>query len=186
MSDPLAPDFLAAPMGARWKGRLDMLFVELMKESIAAGPSPTWSWRILPRGAAVGLRKWKDGRHELRIARRGELKPENEGRWEAEVRIFLDKMGVQEGNGVDPAFMYGGYWLRRDPREEDAGSTVARFVELFQGEVRPGKGRCHDCWTDDQELELVEWHPSFGVRGHRCNRHAIEAGRREARQGMPA
>lgn len=168
----------------QWNGRLDSLWSTLLREASASHVSLEdvkadrgWYWRRLPHGAVVGLRRRPDvgpasgNRFELRIARAGELHPENEGRWRTELATFFKHFAIKEADGAEPAIMPLGSWLPIPATERDEGRTVARFVSLHMGESRPGKARCGDCGAE------VEWHPSFGVHGQACTHCAIRRGR---------
>lgn len=175
-----------------WKGRLDALYVTIAREARSSRVTTQelvddrgWFWRILPHGAVVGIRRRPDldkgptDRLELRLARPGELLPENEDRWETEVRTFLKHFQIRATDGTYPAEVPGIDWLRIEPQARDAGKTVARFLSLLPGEIRPGKARCYDCANLDVPVHTeIEWSPSFGVRGQACHQHALERGRR--------
>lgn len=185
MSDDLHASFTGAPVAARWKGRLDALFIQLQSDvkvskvtvqDVKAGKG--WYWRVLPHGAVVALRKRPDvtpcpgDRMELRIARSGDLNPEVESRWQSEVRTFLKHFEIRATDGTEPAVMPGGCWLRLPPEEGEVARPVARFLLLMQGEVKPGIARCHACRQEDPPVVTeVEWSMKNGLAAHRCNRH---------------
>src|SRR5690606_25881271 len=162
---------------ARWKGRLDTLFMQLHTEAWTSAPTIEevsqnrgWFWRILPHGAVVSMRRRPDigpsagGRLELRIARSGELKGELAGRWDAEVSRFCKHLHVRATNGTEPALRPGARWLRLELTEEEQKRPVARFLALMPGEIKPGRARCFDCASEDPPVHTeVEWHPSFGT-----------------------
>ncbi len=200
MIDDLHPDFVSCAEDARWKGKLDALFIELTREAAKSYVSEEnieldrgWYWRVLRHGAFVGMRKRADvrpasaQRFELRLARSGELKVEVEDRWKAEVATFLKHFNIEATEGRTPAAAPGRYWLRLPPQERDIGKPVVRLLSLALGEVRPGKALCHDCLQKDPPVEFeVEWHPSYGVRGQACNPCALLRGERERRERTSA
>jgi hypothetical protein len=90
------PDFLAAPERSRWAESLPELFEILRHE--AYGLAGEWAWRILPRGALIGICVPPSFQKQLRIARRPRkgLTDKTAKVWHTEVRTFLEHMGCED------------------------------------------------------------------------------------------
>lgn len=195
MSDDLHPDFLKASPEQRWRGKLDLLLLQLYTEAKTGYVTREeieldrgWKWRVLPRGAFVGLRRRLDippakcARYELRIARSGALTESANTRWDVEVGTFLDHFQIKPTDGRTPALSPDRYWMRSPLLERDAGKPVLRLVSLMLGEVRPGVAFCWDCLHRDPPIENeIVWEVVYGASGQACGPCALERGRAEQR-----
>lgn len=117
MSERHHPDYLRMPEARRWGRRLADLMPALKREARVNGGR--WAWRILPRGAVVGLRLRTDGSTVLRIARRS---AETGAAWEREVAVFLRELGCED-------------WTRQEDGAGDVDHAVAIFVDPLPGRV---------------------------------------------------
>lgn len=183
-----SPLYSAMPPARRYSGELGGLWHVLnleAKQERTTGQEVRedlgWHWRVLPRGAVVALRRRGDlwGRRELRIARaEAPDSPKGWERWEKEVAVFLDKFGLTPMDGETPCTTPGEEWFRVRNEPRDEGKAAARFQELREAEVKPGRAICHDCLTETGEIHEIEWFPMARREGQRCNDHALAAGRR--------
>lgn len=164
------PVFQRMPPDRRWQGeRLEALWMTLVREAKAVRLSPEtiaankgWSWRILARGAVVGVRYRRNDGHrlELRIARVDPPTDEDAwARWEREKAIFLSKFGIRMLNGLDQLCEHEGrdWTVIDDGRSE--GRAATRFMELRKGEVTPGNAVCEECLDGKTEVKRIPWEP---------------------------
>jgi len=167
-------DFLEAAPENRWKGKLDVLFSELVRRAREHRKSADevrngfgWSWVVLPGGAMVAMRVRSDDadRLELRIARRDAPHPEAWGKWENEVAVFLRQFCIEPLDGTTPARIPTGAFYRLPSQE---GKPVVTLTELHIGEVAPGKAICARCLEKTGELKVIDWWAPGGVSGQRC------------------
>lgn len=131
-----------------WPGPLDALWVQLQAEAKVAEPitndpeQKLPAKRMIPAGVIIGMGYHRDGRHEFAVARTEP--PGDPDVWRAEVRTYLEGFGVHEADGATLC-VYDGSHYAREARPDDEGKTVARFVSLRYGEVRPGFTLCVGC-----------------------------------------
>jgi len=175
------PDFLAVKPSHRWTGSLIDLLVNLRHEAYRIGAASNeamreadkdWAWRVLPRGAFVGIRMRPDlagMRREMRISRNEPLR--DPPKFEVEVQTFLTKFRLQELDGRTPATERATFVVRIPNTPRDAGKSVVRLVELLTGEVRPGVARCHRCHCAGRYVE-VEYRAADAIVGQHCIEHA--------------
>jgi hypothetical protein len=130
MTQPTLP-LESPPAGpVTWDGRLSALLPVLTAE-VRNAPAGAWRHRLLTHGALVAVQLGPDGRRIVRIARA--QRPENErawGRWASEVEVFQRHLGI-------------GTW--QPQQDEEASGAAVRFLELWPGEVAPGKAVCGRC-----------------------------------------
>ena len=187
------PLFETVPPARRYSGgSLGELWLILNKEAKACHATREdvaedlgWHWRMLPRGAMVALRVRADlwNRRELRIAR-AEPPADAAGwrSWTTEIAVFLKMFHVRALDGTVPCEEAGRDWYQVRNEEKDRGRAAVRLQELRRGEVKPGRAICHDCLTQSGEINEIEWKAVAGIEGQRCNRHALEAGRRHLQE----
>lgn len=163
----------------QWTGDLPGLFKRLLKEAPDTNGS-AFAWRVLPRGAVVGVRIHPQHlRPELKIARsEAPTTPDGWARWEHEVGTFLKQFGITPVLNGEPAPDDKG-WMPLPPPAEDEGKAAARFLQLRKGETSPGKARCHPC-HEAGVARPIEWFPGGGVTGQNCMGHAFQTGREYA------
>lgn len=144
-------DYLAADEAHRWTKALHELAVRLREGAWKA--KGAWVYWILPAGACVAMRVippeagggrssptagGQSFRKELRLSRRGILKPD-EALWHAEVEIFKRHLGVEE-------WEKGVLLVERDP-DTATYRAVATLLErsMFLAGAKPPDNLCTRC-----------------------------------------
>lgn len=164
----------------QWTGSLPDLFQRLKKEARETKDGG-FAWRVLPRGAVVGMRL-VDLRHELRIARSERTTtPDQERKFDRECQVFVEHFGMAVLDGTEPAPDLTGYWFQMPPHGDDHLKTARRWRELRKGETEPGKALCGPC-REAGVATPTSWKPGAGVMGQACMSHAFQAGKEYARE----
>lgn len=114
-------DYRRMPEARRWGGKLAGLMPVITREARVNGGR--WAWRILPRGAVVGVRLRVDGSTVLRIARRS---AETGAAWERELAVFLRELGCED-------------WTPEENVSPAEHHAVALFVEPPPGKLAPAE-----------------------------------------------
>lgn len=174
MSD-VHPIYAETKPGRQWSGLVQALWSQLNRE-VENGPRGTWCWRIIPNGMVVALQripKVDVARYEFRVARRGHAGDhENDDEWAQDLRAVLKSMVITVIDGDTPALVPLFYWTKVEEIDSEE-LHVLKIRSLLQGEIQPGKAYCYPC-TEDGTTTVVEWFPQGGVRGQRCQHHAMK------------
>jgi hypothetical protein len=145
------PDFLRTEPARRWEGTDRALWEELRRDATADRGELALAWRVLPDGLVVSLRvRPENFKKEVRISASRAPADDAAAAWfDARVqeiaRVFRMRLCT--------------WYLQRDPA---APGIAVYLVELYPGEVEPGKARCRGCG------QLTPWEPAYSPDGNTC------------------
>lgn len=164
MADPKThPDFDAAPSEQQWTGDLPKLVETLRHEAYQL--KGDWAWRMLPRGALVGMCVPPTFHKQLRIARRlrKPLTDKTPEAWRREVAAFLKDLGCEDWKQVKDVIEPGDPPTLEAVYEEltPLGARRPLVCERCGEEAEPG--------SDKYKLTI-------------CNRCAVQLGEREIQE----